>query len=131
MKSTPLFPVERQLLAIGYKYNYRKVLEFIANEGDGSTEPGDLYLSCFPDIYYNVSVCPVVCPHLLDRYFNAFNAIDKHNMINQSDIALDKYCVTKSGYFRLATTVVLGMGVTDGKLLYCHSVAEGNLDKKI
>ena len=49
----------------------------------------------------------------------------------QSDISLEKYWVTQSGYFRLATTVALGMGITDGKLLYCHGVAEGNNDKKI
>ena len=41
MKSTPIFPGGITLLAIGYKYNYWKVLGFIANEGDGSTEPGD------------------------------------------------------------------------------------------
>ena len=46
----------RPLLAIGYKYNYSEVLLFIATEGAVSTEPGDTYLSCFPDIYFNVSV---------------------------------------------------------------------------
>ena len=51
--------------------------------------------------------------------------------MRQSDILLDKYWVTKSGYFRLASTLALGMGITDGKLLYCHGVAEGNEDKKI
>ena len=56
MNITPRVPVGRSLLAIGYKYNYRKVLVFIASEGAGSTEPGDPYLSSFPDIYYNVSV---------------------------------------------------------------------------
>ena len=71
MKSTPRFPCGRPLLAIGYKYNYRKVLLFIATEGDGSTEPVDPYLSCFPDIFSNVSVRPVVHPHFLGRYFNA------------------------------------------------------------
>ena len=45
MKSTPRIPGGRPLLAIGYKYNSRKVLGFIATEGDESTEPGDLYLS--------------------------------------------------------------------------------------
>ena len=65
LKSTQRFPGESPLLAIGYKYNSRKVLGFIATEGSGSTEPGDLYLSCFPDIYYNVSVCLVVRTHLL------------------------------------------------------------------
>ena len=43
LKSTPIFPGERTLLAIGYKYNSRKVLGFIATEGAGSTEPGDPY----------------------------------------------------------------------------------------
>ena len=131
MKSTPRFPGERPLLAIGYKYNSRKVLGFIATEGAGITEPGDPYLSCFPDIYSNVSVCPVVRPHLLGRCFNACNSIDNHNRMRQSDILLEKYWVTQRGYFRLATTVALGMGITDGKLLYCHGVAEGNKDKKI
>ena len=51
--------------------------------------------------------------------------------MRQSDLSLEKYWVTHSGYFRLATTVALGMGITDGKLLYCHGVAEGNKDKKI
>ena len=51
--------------------------------------------------------------------------------MRKSDLALDKYWVTQSGYFRVATTYVLGMGITYGKLLYCHDVAEGNVDKKI
>ena len=60
LKSTPRFPSEIPLLAIEYKYNSRKVLGFIATGGAGSTEPGDPYLSRFPDIYSNVSVRPVV-----------------------------------------------------------------------
>ena len=51
--------------------------------------------------------------------------------MRQSGISLEKYRVTQSGYFRLATTVELGMGITDGNLLHCHGVAEGNKDKKI
>ena len=51
--------------------------------------------------------------------------------MRQSDLSLEKYWVTQSGYFRLATTVALGMGITDGKLLYCHGVAEGNVGRKI
>ena len=95
LKSTPRFHGERPLLAIGYKYNSRKVLGFIAIEGAGSTEPGDPYLSRFPDIYYNVSVRPVVRPHLLGRYFNACNAIENHNRMRQSDLLLEKYWVTQ------------------------------------
>ena len=124
-------PGDRPLMAIGYDYNYRRVLGFIATEGAESTEPGDPYLSCFPDIYSNVSVTPVVCPRLLGRHFNEFNAIENHNMMQKSDLALNKYWITQSGYFRLATTVALGMGITYGKLLYCHGVSEGNVDRKI
>ena len=131
MVITPRVPGGRPLLAIGYKYNSRKVLGFIATGGTGSTEPGDSYLYIFPDVYSNVSVFPVVHPHFIGRYFNDCNEIDNHNSMRQSGIALEKYWVTQSGYFRLATTVALGMGITDGKLLYCHGVAEGNEDKKI
>ena len=49
--------------------------------------------------------------------------------MQQYDLALDKYWVTRSGYFRFVTTVALGMGITDGKLLYCHGDAEGNVDR--
>ena len=51
--------------------------------------------------------------------------------MRQSDIALEKYWVTKIGYFRLAATVALGVGITDGNLLYCHFVAEVNVDKTV
>ena len=94
MNITPKVPGGRLLLDIGYKYNSRMVLGFILTEGSGSTEPGDPYLSRFPDIYSDVSVCPIVIPHLLGRYFNACNAIDNHNRIRHYDIALDKYWVT-------------------------------------
>ena len=83
LKSTPRFRGESPLLAIGYKYNSRKVLGFIATEGAGSTEPVDPYLSRFPDIYSNVSVRPVVCPHLLGRYFNACN-VRTNNGVNRN-----------------------------------------------
>ena len=36
MKSNPIFPGDRQLMDIGYKYNSSKVLVFIATEGSVS-----------------------------------------------------------------------------------------------
>ena len=45
MKITPIFPGELPILDIGYKYNSRKILGFIATEGGGSTESGDPCLS--------------------------------------------------------------------------------------
>ena len=88
--------------------------------GGGSTEPGDPYLSRLPDIYSNVSLRPVACPHFLGRYSNACNAIDNHSILLKSDLALDKYRVTKSGCFILVTTVALGMGIIDRNLLFCQ-----------
>ena len=41
MRSTPRVTGEIPLLAIGYKYKFRKVLGFIATLGAGSTEPGE------------------------------------------------------------------------------------------
>ena len=89
MKSTKSVPGEILLLAIGYKYKYRKFLGLIATEVDGSNEPSDTYLSNFPDIYSNVSVQPVACPHFLVRHFNACKAIDIHNMIRQCSSAIE------------------------------------------
>ena len=62
---------------------------------------------------------------------HACNAIENHNRVRQYDLALDKYWVTHSGYFRFATTVVLGIGITDWELLHYLGVAEGNVEKKI
>ena len=70
-------------------------------------------------------------PCLIGRYLNACNAIDNSNRLRQSDLTLEKYWVTQSVYFRLATTLVLGVGITDGNLLYCHGVTEGNVDTQI
>ena len=73
MKSTPRVPGGRALLDIGYNYNSRKFLGFIATGGAGSNEPGDPYLSHLPDIYSNVYVRPIFRLHFLCRYFNACN----------------------------------------------------------
>ena len=89
MRVIPRVTGGRPLLDIGYKYNYRKVLGFIVAEGDGSTEPGDPHLSHLSDIYSNVSVHPVVCPHLLGRYINACNTTYNHNRMRHSDLVLE------------------------------------------
>ena len=110
-------------MCIGYKYNSKKVLGFIADEGSGSTEPGNTYLSCCPDIYSDVFFRPIVRPCLLGSHVNTCNAIYNHNRMRKSDLAIDKYWVTYSDYFRLATTVEFGMVITDGNLLFCHGIS--------
>ena len=59
MKSTTRVPGGRPLMEIVCKYNYMKVLGFIASKGAGSNEPGDPFLSHLPYIYSNVFVHPV------------------------------------------------------------------------
>ena len=81
MKSSPRVLGLIPFTDIGYKYSYRKVLGFIASEGDGSTDPGDPYLYLFPDTHFIVSVLPIICPHLIGIYFNDCIAIDNHNRI--------------------------------------------------
>ena len=130
MNSTPRVTGSKPLMTILQQYNSSKVLVFITTEGSGNTEPGDPYLSSFPDIYSNVFVRPVVCPHLLVRYSNAYNAIDNHNRMRQSEIALDKYWVMQSDYFIVATTVALGAGIKYRELLFYRGVSEVNVDKK-
>ena len=51
--------------------------------------------------------------------------------MGKSYLALEKYWVTQSGYFRLATIVALGMGITDGKLLFCRGFSETRAGKNI
>ena len=51
--------------------------------------------------------------------------------MRKADLSLEKYWVTQSGYFRLATNVAMGMGITYGNLLFCHGISEGSVDKKI
>ena len=46
-------------------------------------------------------------------------------------IVLYKYWVTQSGYFRISTTVTLGMGIRDGKLPFYHGISEVSVDNKI
>ena len=101
MKSNPRVPGDRPLMAIWYKYYSRKVLGFISTEGAGSTEPGDPYLSCCLGKFSNVSFIPVVCTCFLGRYLNACNTIGNHNRMCMSNLFLEKYCLTQSGYLDL------------------------------
>ena len=51
--------------------------------------------------------------------------------MRQSYLAVEKYWVTQSVHFRLVTKVAFGLGIADGKILFCHGISEGNVDKKI
>ena len=79
MKIDPIFPGHRPIMAIIYKYRSQKVPGFIAMEGVQSTVPGVPYLSSYPGNYSNVSIHPIICPHIIYRHLIAFNAIYNFN----------------------------------------------------
>ena len=58
LRSKPMVPGGRPLIAIGYKYNARKVLSFIVTDSAGSTKNGVPYLSKYHDQFTNVSIRP-------------------------------------------------------------------------
>ena len=62
-----MVPRGRPLIAIGYKYNARKVLYFIVTYNSGSTNTGVPYLSKYPDQFTNVSICPVARPLVMSK----------------------------------------------------------------
>ena len=61
----------------------------------------------------------VFCPHVLQMYFNPCNYIYQNNKIRKYDPVLENYWVTQRGYFGICTSVELGVGIKDTKLLSC------------
>ena len=70
-------------------------------------------------------------PHMLNRNFNSCNTINSNNRMRKSELGLEKYWVTRSGYFRLMNTVVLGAVIVDANLLFCRAISWQRKDKKI
>ena len=67
LKRKPMVPGDRPIIAIGYKYNVRKVLSFIVTDNAGSTKTGIPYLSKYPDQFTNVSIRPVSRPLVMSK----------------------------------------------------------------
>ena len=68
-RSKPMVPGDRQLIAIGYKYNARKVLSFIVTENAGITKTGITYLSKYTDRFTNVAIHSVSRPLVMSICF--------------------------------------------------------------
>ena len=62
LRSKPMVPGDRPLIAIGYKYNARNFLYFIVTDDAGSTNTGITYLSKYPEQFTNVAIFPVARP---------------------------------------------------------------------
>ena len=81
MNITSRVPSDILLMENLYKQNYRRVILFIATDGDGGTETGDPYLPFYPDNYSKVSFFLVVHPHFIGRHINVCNPIHNHDSI--------------------------------------------------
>ena len=102
----------QKLVAIGYKYNSKKVLHFVTTHGAGSTTKGKPYKMKYNDQYGNVCYRDVPRPAIISRNFEHSNCVDVHNQMRQSHLALEECWVTTNGWFRIFTTLI-GMTVTD------------------
>ena len=70
---------EVELLAIGYKYNKKKVLCFLCTKGAGHTEPGAPYKACWKDLKGNTNSCDVDCPKVVAEYLDNNSICDLKN----------------------------------------------------
>ena len=62
LRSKPMVPGDRPLIATGYKYNVWKVLSFLVTENAGSTKT-----SKYCDQFTNVAIRPVARPLVMSK----------------------------------------------------------------
>ena len=55
----------------------------------------------------------VTRPQVIPLYFKYSNVVDVHNQSRQADLSLEKKWVTEDYYFRIYTTMILDMILTD------------------
>ena len=75
MNRSLIFPCNKSIMDIGYKYKSQKVLLFTAMKGSKNTEPGVTYLYRYPDKHYNNSIFSFLFTNIIGRYFSAYNTI--------------------------------------------------------
>ena len=66
---------------------------------------------------------------MIGSHFSFYNGIDNHGRMRHSGVALEKYLATQSVYFKFSNSVELGVGITDGKLLFYHGISYQSKDK--
>jgi len=93
------------LMAIGYKYNSKGTLYFLAPEGAATTLQGNPYVTKWPDEDLNVLSREVPRPALPARYFDNFNLVDKHNQDRQHELDLESNWPTDDPIFRISCTI--------------------------
>ena len=105
-------PSSVKLIAVGYKYNAKKVLCFVFTANCAPTLPGEPYTARFPDTHGNVVHRAVPRPQVISEYFSMSNVIDAHNHARQHELGLEELWVTKDCWFRIDTSFI-GITVID------------------
>eukprot|EP00873_Tetraselmis_striata_P015222 jgi/Tetstr1/435486/TSEL_024391.t1 len=100
------------LMAVGYKYNMRKVLFLVATAGASPLEDGNPYIQRWADDFGNTVTRSIPRPYVLSNYFERSPRVDNHNQSRQHDLALEEAWKTQDCWFRLATTLC-GIVTTD------------------
>lgn len=119
-----------EVLAIGYKYNAKKVLLFCAPKGAGGNYPGIPYEAKFPGANGGLATREVLRLVLLSRYFAASPKVDNHNQRRQHELALEEQWVTQDCWFRLTCTLY-GITTIDSLLALKAMVPPGHKLKTI
>ena len=77
------------LIGIGYKYNNRKVISFIATKGNGHIEAGISYKAKWEKNNGAKMVRRVARLQMVSTYFKNLNIIDKGNQSRQYSLRLE------------------------------------------
>ena len=101
-----------ELLCIGYKYNCKNLITFVATQGVGSTLAGKPYQAKYNEIYGNVIIRYIGRPKIVLTYFDNINCVGAHNQCHQGLLGIERCWTTQNRYFRIFTTLI-GMEVTD------------------
>ena len=126
-----MVPGYRPLIAIGFRYNAQKVLNFIVTDNTGSIKTGIPYLSKYPDQFTNVAILHVAHQLVMSKLVSAVNQDYSHNKSRQSDLALEKWWVTQCGWLQLCTTVVMVMTIDNCWKLFRYGVKRYHYEKLI
>ena len=122
LRSKPVVPRNMPLIAIGYKYNARKVLSFIVTDNAGIEQEGIPYLSKNNEQFTNVVVSPVARTLVMSKFFSTVNDFDSYNKSRKSVLALDKFWVTQCCWLQLCMTVAMGTTITNCWKLFFYGV---------
>jgi hypothetical protein len=77
------------LVTLGYRYSTRTTLFFVATKDSGTTAKGTPYEMKYTDDWGNVNIRYVDHPEIISKFFERSNMIDRHNQVQQSELALD------------------------------------------